>query len=1720
MKEKHGSKLRSALSLFLAVLMIASSFGSVFAADVKEDLDIDNDGVINYVSFGASNTNGFGLKGYVPDEVYENPVLKFAHNVYGYKMTPEKAYPTLIAKALEEKTGMDVHLDQLAISSMRAEELHILLDNEYYGDAYTQWRFTGGEKWFHIAEPGGLDALRKVYQDAVRDADFITVDIGTNNFGVYLSNRIANNMFEADLTKVLSEAEIALYNEYKAKIEELLLGYAGADSMDDLLGESKELFDKIIDACAYAVTGYCVNFDESIENIYRLNPDVNIVVVSIQNLMYGLETKFPGTDELIPFGELYGALVDLANTYAASFSPYSDTYYYAYAGEDGYVKTFTEDILLYEAGDVSTLSEDFIDCLNIYDNNFYVSTRIQQLFVAELYRSLGAGVVDVPDVRMLDTSSDEALMAFAGEVAKGNVKLADIKLNDFIKAGKAELLPDAFEPYYVIYDTALNAAYDTLAQIMKLGAETKTINIMALASGYGDAQKKVLNDIFGELEENVMQSTKGIPYTVELDIPEDPAMKDIYMTILSLGIRSDIGNSFFSHPSVDGHVQLRDAILEAYENGYDSDDFLAAKFEELEKEGVIDAIVGLLFGYVEENKEELADKIYNYLLENPEEVLELVNNQEDTQKKAIILAVAFYLYENYGGQEYVDSLISDPSGTIDKLIAFVEEHGENAWKLIDTYLEASGNDDLTDEELLALIQQIINFAKENSGAVDPETAERFLEAFEKKIAEYLAENGEDDAKELYEYLLANPEKVLAMLEKNGPLAKQLYEQNKLETLAIAAWLYDRYAEEKVNELLNDPDGTIDLLIAFAVENGEATWALMDAYLTQLGYDDMTEDEVLEIINKLADLAVQYGPAALENEVVVSFLEALQRKAEAYVDANGEQMADDLYWFLLENPDKVLGFLEKYGPTAIKAYEQNELAALAIGAWLYSEYGEEVVTWIMNNPSEAFDEFMALALKHGDNTYRLIKKYIDESEILSKITQDDVNNALEYLAELVRKYGPGIAQGLYDWAEEAGYIDQIKEAVADLKATIETQTEEFVKEVQPKVEKLIADLEKFIAEKEIEIADLKAQIENEILPEIERLQKELAEKKAAYDAVMDHIDEYHPEEKEAVIAELENAIKALEAEIKANEAINAQIADAIAAIETEIADVEAVVNQISGKIAEIGEELEKLAKVSENLIKAVEALIKVSVENIDEEAVEAEIVNILKQVDEAVNEVVHHIKYAETITELVTGIGGTVETLGETLVAKAEGFYETAKPQVDAVVTELTKLADGTTPEAEAIIKSIISDVKEIGGLSEELAEEVTDVAETIVKEAEELGKVIADEVIKAVEALKAAVEEAYANATSGEYVFTKDSYYVSIGDGITTAGKKADNYGKLLADEIGYDSYGKLENAGLRAEDVRYILDETYVPDAYGKENVKNVEELRALYTSEIEKADLITVGVGNVTPFVFAQIQRVVTGKAPYEMDWAKLVGEDHVQYIEMALNEVDKYLAGAELGKVMSIDLTEVMSVAAESYAYAYAGFALNYAEMLNDIHEINPEAEVIVVGSYNPLSELAIEIEGEETVVGEYIDYLVELMDFQFLAYSMLTPNTTFVEVNETEVEKTYTGMTALAMDIFLGNVKLNPSANGHEYIKTQILEVLDITVDGLIGDVNLDGKVNAIDATQILRYCNNKASVFTNAKGYKLELINHNADVDYETGINAVDATQILRYCNNKPNTVAR
>ena len=71
--------------------------------------------------------------------------------------------------------------------------------------------------------------------------------------------------------------------------------------------------------------------------------------------------------------------------------------------------------------------------------------------------------------------------------------------------------------------------------------------------------------------------------------------------------------------------------------------------------------------------------------------------------------------------------------------------------------------------------------------------------------------------------------------------------------------------------------------------------------------------------------------------------------------------------------------------------------------------------------------------------------------------------------------------------------------------------------------------------------------------------------------------------------------------------------------------------------------------------------------------------------------------------------------------------------------------------------------------------------------------------------------------------------------------------------------------------------------------------------------------------------------------------------------------------------------------------------------------------------------------------------------------------------------------------------------------------------IIGDVNKDGKINALDATQILRYANNKSSVIASMSD---EEAKGRADVNGDGKINALDATQILRYANNKSSVLKK
>ena len=231
-------------------------------------------------------------------------------------------------------------------------------------------------------------------------------------------------------------------------------------------------------------------------------------------------------------------------------------------------------------------------------------------------------------------------------------------------------------------------------------------------------------------------------------------------------------------------------------------------------------------------------------------------------------------------------------------------------------------------------------------------------------------------------------------------------------------------------------------------------------------------------------------------------------------------------------------------------------------------------------------------------------------------------------------------------------------------------------------------------------------------------------------------------------------------------------------------------------------------------------------------------------------------------------------------------------------------------------------------------------------------------------------------------------------------------------------------------------------------------------------------MGSNNFTTFVTAQIAKILAGEEMYEMDWSKYVTAAGVPYVEAALAEVRAKLAEEGLDKEIDIDLAgfgllipeelkdfigdsiklnvaDAFTKVIESYAYAYAGFAFNYTEVLNKIHEINPEALVAVVGGYNPLDGFNIDLLGQgEVSLGEYLDYFMKLIDFHYTAYAMLTPNTLYVTVPETEThfDEANAGEESVSIVKFLLAMIANnggamyANADGHAYIKERIIDAL--------------------------------------------------------------------------------
>ena len=272
---------------------------------------------LNYVSIGDSMTNGYGFKDYNQDlngwDFFKGEIK------YG-----QGAYPLQFEAWLESPEGgnYDVNHTKLAVSGLKAEDVLFLLGGV---DELPEDHWNGFIDYLGVdnsqVDEAFLEKVQEVYQEAVTEADVITLCLGNASFGAYLMDKIVDifDVFNADgydyddltietaLELVESEKIKEMVREICADLKDEIMPYVsviGADKAED-----------IVNVTTYTVASFLASYDAVIDRIVEMNPNVDVVLVGLMNTLKGVNVTGEGYS--IPVGEIMQNMFGVLNTYIA-----------------------------------------------------------------------------------------------------------------------------------------------------------------------------------------------------------------------------------------------------------------------------------------------------------------------------------------------------------------------------------------------------------------------------------------------------------------------------------------------------------------------------------------------------------------------------------------------------------------------------------------------------------------------------------------------------------------------------------------------------------------------------------------------------------------------------------------------------------------------------------------------------------------------------------------------------------------------------------------------------------------------------------------------------------------------------------------------------------------------------------------------------------------------------------------------------------------------------------------------------------------------------------------------------------------------------------------------------------------------------------------------------------------------------------------------------------
>ncbi len=255
--------MKRLIAVLSVLILLCTLAGGGSLAQAKSVPQYDN-----YVALGDSITAGYPLPGFGWQDVHKAK----------WKLIPN-SYAWRVSRAVRAK-----ETSQMAKPGWRTVEMRTMLDKSYPGDTMMRETLPLEEGSTSQLDQKALKKLRHQYRLAIKNADLITVQFGSN-----------------DAWKPIQ---------------------VGRNNLDD-----PAYVAQIAGIGATCVAGFKVNFDEIIRSIRKLNPDAKLIVVGIYNPFAN------GALDLGPFTLEYGKVltdvIKVANAYMEYGCPYADQYEFA-----------------------------------------------------------------------------------------------------------------------------------------------------------------------------------------------------------------------------------------------------------------------------------------------------------------------------------------------------------------------------------------------------------------------------------------------------------------------------------------------------------------------------------------------------------------------------------------------------------------------------------------------------------------------------------------------------------------------------------------------------------------------------------------------------------------------------------------------------------------------------------------------------------------------------------------------------------------------------------------------------------------------------------------------------------------------------------------------------------------------------------------------------------------------------------------------------------------------------------------------------------------------------------------------------------------------------------------------------------------------------------------------------------------------------------------------